>query len=101
MSSEPMPKEEGPSSFMVLCATLGTQVHMALGLIPDPVTEKATVELPAAQQGIEMLAMLETKTKGNLEDREEKLLNDLLMQLRMIYVQVAKAATQQGEQEKD
>ena len=86
MSSDP----QAPSSFMMLCASLGTQVHMALGLIEDPIEKKAVVELPTAQQGIEMLAMLETKTKGNLDEAEEKLLGDLLTQLRLIYVEVAK-----------
>lgn len=95
-----MSSESAPTPFMMLCASLGTQVHMALGLIQDPVEKKAVVELPAASQGIEILSMLEAKTKGNLDESEEKLLQDLLMQLRLIYVEVAKmsdAAPESGE----
>ena len=79
-----------PTPFMMLCGSLGAQVHMALGLIPDPTTQKGKVEFDAARQGIAMLEDLETKTKGNLEAQEQKLMSDLLAQLKMLYVEVHK-----------
>ena len=90
--SEQVPGEgaEAPSSFQILCGSLAAQVHMALGLIADPVDQKTRVEIGAAKQGIDMLVMLEEKTKGNLDDRESKTLNLLLTQLRMIFVERVK-----------
>ena len=86
----PDPSAAPPTPFMMLCGSLGAQVHMALGLIPDPTTQKGSVEFDAARQGITMLEDLEKKTRGNLEEEEAKLLSDLLAQLKMLYVQVHK-----------
>ena len=86
----PDPSATPPTPFMMLCGSLGAQVHMALGLIPDPTTQKGSVEFDAARQGIAMLEDLEKKTAGNLEEEEAKLLSDLLAQLKMLYVQVHK-----------
>lgn len=90
---------EAPSSFQVLCGGLAAQVHLALGLIPDPIDKQTKVEIGAAKQGIDMLAMLEAKTKGNLDERETKTLGLLLTQLRMIFVERVKEL-QEGSAEK-
>ena len=82
----PGQEAEAPSSFQILCGSLAAQVHMALGLIADPVDQKMRVEIGAARQGIDMLTMLALKTQGNLDEREEKTLALLLTQLRMIFV---------------
>ena len=87
-----------PTPFQILCGSLAAQVHMALGLIPDPVSKKAVVELPVARQGIDLLVMLEEKTEGNLDDEEKKTLTGLTAQLRMIYIEVAKQLEKQQEQ---
>lgn len=93
-----MSENQAPTPFMILCASLGTQVHMALGLLEDPIEKKTMVELPAAKQGIDMLAMLEAKTKGNLDAQEAKFLGDFLMQLRMIFVEVSKQSAAESEE---
>ena len=82
----PGQEAEAPSSFQILCGSLVAQVQMALGLFPDPVDQKTRVEIGAAKQGIDMLVMLEEKTRGNLDEREEKFLTMLLTQLRMLFV---------------
>lgn len=79
-----------PTPFQLLCASIGTQVQMALGLVPDVVDQKVRVDLPAAQQGIDLLAMLEEKTAGNLDEAEAMFLGQILAQLRMVYVERAK-----------
>ena len=79
-----------PTPFQVLCHSLAAQVHMALGLIPDPVDQKTHVEIGVAKQGVDMLAMLEEKTKGNLDEDEEKFLGVYLTQVRMIFVERVK-----------
>jgi len=82
--------QEQPTPFQALCGMLAAQVHMALGYLPDPVDGKIHVELAAARQGIELLAMLEEKTKGNLEARETKTLGALLANLRLTFVERVK-----------
>ncbi|RMG54987.1 MAG: DUF1844 domain-containing protein [Acidobacteria bacterium] len=67
-------------------------VHSAatyLGLAPNPASGKTEVDLKAAQQMIEILSMLERKTKGNLTPEEERFLQNSLTDLRLTYVRVA------------
>ena len=92
----PGQEPEAPSSFQILCGSLAAQVHMALGLIADPVDQKTRIEIGAARQGIDMLGMLEEKTKGNLDDREKRTLSLLLTQLRMIFVERVKELQEGG-----
>jgi hypothetical protein len=61
-----------------------------LGEVPDPLSRETTVELPLAQQTIDILSMIKEKTKGNLSQDEEMLLNDLLTDLRMRFVEKVK-----------
>lgn len=94
MSESETPGGEGPppSPFLMLLGSLAAQVQMALGLIEDPIQKKRIVEPAAARHGIELLAALEEKTKGNLDDDEAKFLATLLTQLRLLYVEVTKQA---------
>ncbi len=75
-----------PASFMILMSTLATQAMAAMGMLPDPVTGQPSVSLPMAKHFIDLLAMLQEKTKGNLTDEESDHLRDGLHQLRMIYI---------------
>ena len=75
-----------PATFMVLMSTLATQAMAAMGLLPDPMTGQPAVNLPMAKHFIDLLVMLQEKTKGNLTDEESNHLRDGLHQLRMIYV---------------
>jgi hypothetical protein len=54
--------------------------------MPDPSTGKKEVNLPAVQQTIDMLVMLREKTKGNLKEDEEKLIEQLIYELQVKYV---------------
>jgi len=61
------------------------------GDIPDPVSgEKSEVNLPAAQQMIDILALLEEKTRGNLTAEERQLLDQILYELRLRFVEAGK-----------
>ena len=63
------------------------------GDIPDPVSgQDGETNLPAAQQMIEILALIEEKTRGNLTAEERQLLEQVLFELRMRYVEAAKSA---------
>lgn len=78
-----------PANFPGLVSMLATQVFFALGLIATEQNKGAQPDLEMAKFNIDMLAVLEEKTKGNLGDEEEKMLTDTLSQLRMAFVQVS------------
>jgi hypothetical protein len=73
-------------NFSTFVFSLGTSVMYHFGDFPDPATQKAEKNLEAAKQTIDILAILQAKTKGNLSDDEERLLDSLLYELRMRYV---------------
>jgi hypothetical protein len=71
------------ASFLI---SLGTQAFVHLGDIPNPMTQQRDKDLVAAKQMIDLLGMLQTKTRGNLAPDEDRLLQQLLHDLRMRYV---------------
>jgi hypothetical protein len=73
-------------NFSTFVFSLGTSAMYHFGDFPDPMTKKAERNLEAAKQTIDILAILKEKTKGNLSDDEERLLESLLYELRMRYV---------------
>lgn len=74
-------------SFAQFIISLGTTAAVHFGDLPDPVSgEKGEPNLLAASQMIDLLSMLQTKTTGNLEPAEAKLLDDLLYDLRLRFV---------------
>ncbi len=76
--------------FNALVLSLGSSAIVHLGEAPDPTTgNKVDPDLPLAQQSIDLLAMLQEKTRGNLTDEETRFLQNMLTDLRMLYVQVA------------
>ena len=77
------------ASFITLLQMLSTQSIVALGLIPGP-DGKPHVELPVARHFIDLLAVVESKTKGNLSTPEAEFLEGTLHELRMAYIAVSK-----------
>jgi hypothetical protein len=84
------PEKLPPASFPLIAATFGTQAMLALGQIPNPLDGKTEVRIDMAKHAIDMLAILEEKTKGNLTADEAAMLESLLHQLRLAYMNVAK-----------
>ena len=74
----------------VVSLSHGALVH--LGDAPDPSGVKHAPELPLARQAIDLLALLESKTRGNLTGSEERLLAQVLHDLRLRYVEVSRGA---------
>ena len=72
------------ASFMV---GLSTQALFHLGEIVDPQAGAPQVDLPAAQQLIDIVGMLKDKTRGNLDQHEQALIDEILFELRMKYVE--------------
>jgi len=65
--------------------------------VPDPVSgRKAEPNLAAAQQIIDILALLEQKTRGNLTAEERQLLEQIVYELRIRYVEASKTGPQEG-----
>jgi Domain of unknown function (DUF1844) len=85
-AGEPRATEADEINFASFLISLGTQAFMHLGDIPNPVTQQREKDLPAAKQMIDLLGILEAKTKGNLTPDEERLLRQLLTDLRLRYV---------------
>jgi len=77
-----------------LIATFEAAAMQQLGKIAHPLTGDVEVDLAGASDSIEMLAAIQRKTDGNLNADEKRLLDHVLYQLRMNYVDVAK---EQGE----
>jgi hypothetical protein len=81
-ASQPLPEV----NFSTFVYSLSTSVLVHLGEIPEPISEKMDKNLPLAKQTIDILGILQEKTKGNLTPDEENLLNSFLYDLRMRYV---------------
>jgi hypothetical protein len=78
-----------PVSFASFVFSLSTSALMLMGEQLDPRQGKIPVNLPQAKEIIDILSVLETKTKGNLNQEEQTMLTDMLYALRMKYVDVA------------
>ena len=75
-------------STLILSLATGALIH--LGLAPDPVTKKTTKNVELARQNIDILSLLQEKTKGNLSTDEKQLLENLLSETRMRFVEAAR-----------
>ena len=82
----------GPIDFSTHVLSLASSAMISLGQMPAPEGEKLTIDLEAAKYLIDVLGMLEEKTKGNLDESETKLLQSLLYDLRVAYVDAETAA---------
>ncbi len=88
---EPAAKEEPPSqaaelNFSTFVLSLASSAFYHLGDIPDPMTGKKEENLPAVKQTIDILIMLQEKTKNNLDAEEAKLIEQLIYELQVKYL---------------
>ena len=84
----PMP----PIDFSTFVLSLSQAALLHLGEIDDPETGQKLVNFPLARQSVDLLTMLQDKTRGNLTAEEQKLLENLLYDLRMKYVAECKGS---------
>ena len=73
--------------------SIASNAASSLGMMEHPVTHKREVDLDLAKHWIDVLGMLEKKTRNNLLPQEEKILEGLLADLRMQYVSLTSSAT--------
>lgn len=77
-------------NFSTFIISLSTQALMHLGEIANPLTGKVEQDRSVAKQMIDIIGMLREKTRGNLNSGEDRLIEDILFDLRMKYVEAIK-----------
>jgi Domain of unknown function (DUF1844) len=87
---------EEPVSFSSFLLGLSTQALLHLGEIEDPASGRVERDLAAAKHVIDILGILKEKTRGNLEQPEEQLLDAALYDLRMGYVELVRGPAREG-----
>jgi hypothetical protein len=91
---EAQPAQELDFSTFVI--SLATSAQVGLGTVPHPETNQSVQNFPAAKQMIDILALLKEKTKGNLTEAESSLLDQVLYNLRIHYVQAMEGQKKSG-----
>jgi len=79
-------KQRAPIDFYTFCLSLGSSAFMHMGDAPHPETGQVQPNLILAQQTIDLLGLLQEKTRGNLTEEEDRFLDNLLVDLRLRYV---------------
>ena len=79
-------KKPAPIDFYTFCLSLGSSAFIHLGDAPLPESGQTAENLVLAKQTIDILGMLQEKTKGNLTGEEARFLDNLLLDLRLRYV---------------
>jgi hypothetical protein len=101
VTQDPMPEEHDfplpPASFSFLILSMRAQVEMQLGLMQFG-EEKPEPNLPLARHTIDLMAVLQEKTKGNLSLEEQRMLENSVTELRFRYVQVSEEAAKPSAQ---
>ena len=82
--------EELPANLSTLILSLAAGAQSALGVAPNPLTGKIEKDLLQAKYHVDLLGILVEKTKGNLTSEEEKLLQTILYDLRIKYLEAKK-----------
>jgi hypothetical protein len=83
------PGEREEVGFQDVVSMLASQALMYMGFYPDPQTGQAIVSLEYARLHIDMLGVIEAKTKGNLDAGEQQLITKLLAELRTAFVETS------------
>lgn len=95
LDREPTPEEvaaaRDPASFVNFLMSIASNAASALGMMEHPVTHERGVDLELGKHWIDVLGMLQKKTKGNLTSQEKQMLESLLSDLRMQFVSLSNA----------
>lgn len=93
-SEEDLADARDPASFVSFLMSIASNAASALGMMEHPVTHQREVDVELGKHWIDVLGMLEKKTKGNLTPQEKRMLEGLLADLRMQYVSLANSPQQ-------
>ena len=86
-----IPGADDPASFTNFIMSIASNAASSLGMMEHPVTGKREVELELGKHWIDILGMLQQKTRNNLLPQEQQILESLLADLRMQYVSLTNA----------
>ena len=95
--SEGKPEQQASESrgaFALIVQILAMPAYAALGLVPDPASGRGRIDRAAAQEMIDLLAVLERKTHGNLSFEESTFLSRVLTELRLAFVEATRPPAQ-------
>jgi hypothetical protein len=81
---------EPRTAFALIVRVIAMPAYAALGMVPDPASGRRRVDRAAAQEMIDLLAVLEQKTRGNLSFEESNYLSRVLYDLRLAFVEVSR-----------
>jgi len=87
LNTSPQQNQKIEASLSTLVLSIASSAAMALGLAPHPISGKVEKDLDMARFNIDLLAVLEEKTKGNRTSDEERFLTSVLQDLKMKFVQ--------------
>jgi len=79
-----------PVDFRTLIISLASSAMMHMNALPGPLDEANNIDLPMAKHTIDTLAMLQEKTKGNLSSAEAELLEGLVFDLRLKFIEASR-----------
>ena len=92
MGEAELPGADDPASFASFMMSIASNAASSLGMMEHPVTGKREVDLELGKHWIDVLGMLQQKTRGNLLPQEQQILEGLLADLRMQYVSLTHSA---------
>ena len=87
-----LPGADDPASFASFMMSIASNAASSLGMMEHPVTGKREVDLELGKHWVDVLGMLQQKTRGNLLPQEQQILEGLLADLRMQYVSLTNTA---------
>jgi hypothetical protein len=90
--AEPSPAV-APVGFHTLVSYLATTAMFQLGLLAGPSGEKIPLDLANARRTLDLLGILQEKTRGNLSTEEAQLLDDVLYELRLSFIEIQKGGS--------
>jgi hypothetical protein len=91
-AEDELPGADDPASFASFLMSIASNAASALGMMEHPVSGKREVDLELGKHWIDVLGMLQQKTRGNLLPQEQQILEGLLADLRMQYVSLTNAS---------
>lgn len=94
--ANPGAQSPGEVNFEAVVQSIYLSAVMAMGADTQP-GEKPRIDIIGARQSIDMLAILQDKTKGNLNDREQRLLGNALFDARMMFLEITNAIAAQAQ----
>lgn len=96
LSEEELADAQDPASFLNFLMSIASNAASALGMMEHPVTHQRDVDLELGKHWIDVLGMLQKKTKGNLTKQEDQMMEGLLSDLRMQFVSLANSPKSQA-----